>query len=439
MAYIIVGRFLLAPGGEVKENWGVRVEGNRITAVGPNYEISGLTKPGDEIINARRSFIAPGFTNSHVHMYGYLAHGIPVPTVPGGFASFLEDFWWPLVEDRLDHRGIQAATALACLEMLKSGVTSFCDILEAPAAIPGGLRAQAEVVERTGLRGLLSFEATERVGEENGRLGLEENATFARAQAAKDSLVKGILSVHTTFTCSVPFLKRARAIASELGCGLHMHLSESSFEPKVCLERHGTTPVELYDSIGFLGPDVLASQCVQVSPKEIGILVERGVRVSHMPLSNCEVGGGVAPIPDLLKAGATCGLGTDGYINNFFELMRGAFLIHKAHRQDPTVMPARVVWDMATRGGAAAMGLDAGELKPGKLADLIVVDSYLPTPVAQHNAFDQFVLYRNPGDVQHVMIDGKFAVRDGKVLTLDEDEVIAQARKAARRLWKGIE
>ena len=125
-----------------------------------------------------------------------------------------------------------------------------------------------------------------------------------------------------------------------------------------------------------------ASQCVQITPAEIEIIARRGVRVTHMPLSNCEVGGGIAPVPDLVAAGVTVGLGSDGYITDMFEVMRGAFLIHKAHRQDPRVMPANLVWQLATEGGARALGLEkVGRLAPGWQADLQLIDSTLPTPV----------------------------------------------------------
>ena len=117
------------------------------------------------------------------------------------------------------------------------------------------------------------------------------------------------------------------------------------------LKRFGMRPFEYYEWLGVVGPSMLASQCVQVSSAEIGIISRYGVRVTHMPLSNCEVGGGIAPVPELVAAGVTVGLGSDGYITDFFEVMRGAFLIHKAHRQDPRVMPANLVWRLATRVG----------------------------------------------------------------------------------------
>lgn len=434
-----------------RRGWGLHIRDGIIVQVGPNQTLPGQGggaapgvrgqggQAGVRVIDARDKIVIPGFVNTHMHMYGLLSHGITAPAAPSDFYAFLEEFWWPYVEDRLDHGLIRDAAALACVEMIRSGITSFSDILEAPNALPGALEVESEVVEASGLRAILSFEATERKGPENGQLGLEENEAFIRRHnsgGGSTPSVLGMMCVHTTFTCSPRFLAQARGKATELGSGIQLHLSESSYEPRWCRENYGKEPVEFYEQIGFLGEDVLASQCVQLTEAEMDLLARRRVRVSHMPLSNCEVGGGVAPVPDLLARGITVGLGTDGYLNNFFEVMRGAFLIHKAHRQDPSVMPARLVFDLATARGAEALGLaDTGHLEVGKSADVVILRADLPTPLNEDNLFDQLVLYRNPQDIETVIVRGRVLLEEGRVLTLDEERVRARAREAAATLW----
>ena len=167
------------PGQPPKERWGVRVEADQITAVAPNADLR-QAYPEDEVVEASGQTLAPGFVDAHTHLYGVLAHGIPLHKAPSGFWPFLTDFWWPLVEDRLDHEMICAATDLNLAQMLRGGTTSFYDITEAPNALPGCLPAQAEVVRKRGIRGILSFEATERLSHENGQLGLRENLEFIR-------------------------------------------------------------------------------------------------------------------------------------------------------------------------------------------------------------------------------------------------------------------
>ncbi len=446
---LILPDFLIAtPGEPPKQGWGVRVVGDQIAAVAPNAELR-TAYPEDEVVDAAGQTLSPGFVDAHTHLYGVLAHGVPPPPSPplagggerGGW-SFLTDFWWPLVEDRLDHEMICAATDLNLAMMLRGGTTSFYDITEAPNALPGCLQAQAEVVRTRGIRGILSFEATERVSKENGQLGLRENLAFIRAtQSAirnpQSAMVSGFMCYHTTFTCSADFMRQAFEMAAAEGVSVHMHASEGIYEPEHALAHFGGRTFEYYERLGVAGPAMQASQCVQITPAEIAILARRGVRVTHMPLSNCEVGGGIAPVPDLVDAGVTVGLGSDGYITDMFEVMRGAFLIHKAHRQDPRVMPAALVWRLATEGGAQALGLEkVGRLAPGWQADLQLIDSTLPTPVETWNLYDQLLLYRGRRDVRAVMVAGQWRVRDGEVLGVDEAALRARAHAAARKLWK---
>ena len=178
MGILILPDFLIdVPGEPPRAGWGVRVVGGQIDAVGANADLRRLY-PDDEVVDATGQILSPGFVDAHTHLYGVLAHGIPLHKAPSGFWPFLTDFWWPLVEDRLDQEMICAATDLNLAAMLRGGVTSFYDITEAPNAIPGCLAAQAEVVAARGMRGILSFEATERVSKQNGQLGLRENLEF---------------------------------------------------------------------------------------------------------------------------------------------------------------------------------------------------------------------------------------------------------------------
>jgi 5-methylthioadenosine/S-adenosylhomocysteine deaminase len=421
-----------------RQGWGARVEADRISAVGPRDDL--LTQyPHDEVLQADDRVLSPGFVNTHTHLYGVLAHGIPLAKAPEGFWPFLQEFWWPLVEDRIDLPMLKAAAEWQCQLMIRSGVTCFYDCLEAPHSLPGCLAAEEEVVRRHGLRAILSFEATQRVSPENGQLGLQENFDFTRSRPTGD-LVQGLMCFHTSFTCSGDFIQQAFRMAEELGCLVHMHLSEGTYEPEQAVKKYGLRPVPYYDRLGVLGPRMLASQCVQLDPGEISLLAERGARVTHMPLSNCEVGGGIAPVPQLISTGVTLGLGSDSYIDNFFEVMRGAFLIHKANGLDPRLMPAHLVFHLATEGGARTLGLDSvGRIQAGWKADLQLITADFPTPVGAWNLYDQLILYRNPENVRSVMVNGRFLLKDGQLLT-DHDPHARQAlHTQANRLWQAAQ
>lgn len=433
---IIHARYVIAPGQQVLADHAVVLESDAIVAVAP-FDECRKRFPDAEVLDRTDCVVSPGFVNAHMHLYGVLAHGIvpPVPIV--SFKGFLEDYWWPLVENQLDAPMIGAACRYTGIELLESGVTALCDVLEAPMAV-NGLLAEAAVLDKLGLRAVLSTEACERIDWEHGIAGLEENAAFARWCESHPRL-GAMICTHTAFTCSEAFMEEAKAMAKSVGVPLQFHLNESAYEGRWCEARYGVRTCQWYDGFCLLDNDVLAAQGVQLSAKEIAILGDRKVRMVHVPLSNCEVGGGVSPVPELHQAGLVVGLGTDGYVNNFLEVMRGAFLIHKGHRSDPTVMPSRTVWRMATEDGSRVVFGDEsriGRLEAGWKADLAVISlANLPTEATTENLFDQVILFCNPRDVLDVYVDGVPVKQDGRVLVDDKDNAARDVRLQASRLW----
>ena len=414
-----------------------------IDEVGPVAELR-ASHLGDEFVDGAGCVLLPGFVNSHIHLYGVLAHGVPAPaSAPTDFWGFLDDYWWPLVENALDHEMISAAAEWVTAELAASGTTTFFDILEAPNALPDALFAQREAVARRGLRAVLAFEATERMGAANGQAGLSENSRFiedCRRDALPEDRISGAMCIHTVFTCSEPFIRQAFELACERDVFLHAHVNEGVYEGRWCQEHHGMRTLEYYERLGVASPRFQASQCVQLSFREIDIVAGSGVRVSHMPLSNCEVGGGIAPVPELLARDVTIGLGSDGYLNDMFSVMRGAFLVHRAATLNPDAISAAQVLHMATEGSARALGLErVGRLAPGWHADLQLVElegaAGLPTPVEAHNLLDQLILWRNGSHVNRVMVAGDWIVEDGEVIGADMAQLRVRTREQAKRLW----
>ena len=422
------------PSIEPKQNWGVRVYDGKIQSVAPNEELE-IEFSKDEIFLAKDKVLMPGFVNGHMHMYGVLAHGIPMESAPADFWSFLEKFWWPLVEDKIDHEMISSATEWLCSEMLLSGTTTFCDVLEAPLSLPDSLLLEKKIIEKRGLRALLSFEANERSGPQVAQKGIEENIRLIEKNV-EGGLVSGFMSVHTTFTCSDDFLKQAFELAEANNVMFHAHCNEGAYEGDWCEKTFGHRTFEHYEKLGINGPRFLASQCVHLSEREIELISSSGTRCVHMPLSNCEVGGGIAPIPELLEKDVCISLGSDGYINDMFEVMRGAFLIHKARLQDPGTMRADQVFEMATLQGAKALGLEnVGTLEPGFVADLQLIDANFPTPLSEENLIEQVILHRSGNHVDSVMIDGKWKLRNGEILGVDLEKQRESIHRQAKRLW----
>lgn len=434
---LILPQYLIQKAGDPPhKECGVRIVGDKIDIVAANQKLR-KQYPNDLIVDAPNSVLSPGFVNAHTHLYGVLAHGIPQENAPSDFWAFLDEFWWRKVEDALDAEMIVATTNWGCTEMLRSGTTGFYDCLEAPYAIRDALWRQKEIVEKYGMRGILSFEATERVSKANGQLGLQENTKFIDRCQQEDGLIQGMMCFHATFTCSAEFIQQAFALAKERKTLTHFHCNEGIHEPEYALKHFGKRTLEYYDELGVTGEEMLASQCVQLSERERRIIAEKKIKVTHMPLSNCEVGGGIAPVPVLLSKNVTLGLGSDGYINDFFEVMRGAFLIHKANQLDPQVMPAAKVWYLATEGGAQALGMkNVGRLDPGWVADLQLIDAVFSTPASTENLYDQLLLRRNHQHVQDVMVAGKWRLRNGIVLDADLDKMRARLHENANRMWQ---
>ena len=434
---VVLGQILVQGAGVAPvADSGLVIQGTRVVEAGRNADLF-ARYPDARLVDRRQSILVPGFVNAHDHMYGVLSHGMPIHNPPATLWPFLNDYWWPCVEDGLSHENIRAATEWACFEMANSGFTTFYDCLEGTLAIPGALEVEAGVVQRRGVRGVLSFEATERRSKENGQSGLTENADFIRKWNRRDSLIRGLMCFHTTFTCSRAFIEQAVGMARDLGTRVHMHTSEGTFEPEWCLRTYGKRTIEVYDAWGVLGPHTLASQCVQILPNEIRLLADAGAGVTHMPLSNCEVGAGFAPVPEMLASRITVGLGTDGYINDPFQVMRAALLVPKARLLDANATTAQTVFRMASEDGARVLGLaDVGRLEPGWAADLVVLRADLPTRAAAHNVFDQIILWRNPADVSDVMVAGRWLKSEGKVLGANQEDLRARCQEAADRLWE---
>ena len=441
---------------DIRRDAAVLVDAGRIVdvvdAAGLAAAREGAVRSGGvlELEDLGASILMPGLVNAHMHQYGVLSHGIPQAKGVTDFDSFLRLWWWPDVEDRVRAEQVLATTEWTMAEQLRSGVTSFCDILEAPYCEPDTLVAQGEAIERAGMRAVVSLESSERAGAEVGEACLAQNVracerfaptggSFGDDVTAAAGLVRGAICTHTTFTCPEAMIARAAELAREQGALLQFHLCESRYEGDWARKHLGVSPVDVYERAGALGPATLAAQCVKLTAGEIATLAAHGVQAAHPPISNCEVGGGIAPVPDLVAAGMEPGLGTDGYVNDMFQVMREACLIHKAARETTSTMPAGLVFRMATEWGARAMGLGGvGILRPGQAADMVAYADAQPTPVTEGNVLDQLVVFGDSHHVSDVWVAGRRLMEHGELTTIDEERARDRMRSCAKRFWEGM-
>ena len=366
------------------------IEGNRIKAIGVPSD-----KDASQVIEADGKAILPAFYNTHTHAAMNLLRGY-ADDMP--LQEWLTEWIWPF-EDKMTAEDVEKGTALAAEEMIKGGTVFFNDMYFAPERI-------ADVVARTGIRSAIGIT----VMDNHSLAEREVKAKFIRDW--KDTTGRMMLTVapHAIYTVGTERLKEAALQARENGLKLHIHVSETAQEVKDCIAAHGMTPVRYLDSIGFLGPDVIAAHCVHVDAEEWDILAERGVTVSHCPCSNMKLGSGRFPYELAIKSGVRITLGTDGASSNnnldMREEMKFAALLAKVDG-DPSILPASMVFKWATENGAEAFGIDAGVIEEGKIADCILLNLNDVQMRPLHNLISNWVYSAQSSSVDAVICNGK--------------------------------
>ncbi len=426
--YIIRGGYLLTmdDDAQVINDGAVAVTGTDIAAAG-SYSAISKEFTSDRVIGSQDMAVFPGLINTHNHAAMVYFRGI-ADDLP--LMEWLEKYIWPAEMKWPTSEVVRDALVLCCLGAAKAGVTTYTDMyLYQDVA--------AQKAEQIGIRGVLCSGVIDFPWRDYAQ---SSEDYFARAEKhitkwKGNELITPGIAPHATFTCSPDNYMRAREIADKYDVPLHTHLAETQFEAAQCRERYGKTPVEHLDSIGFLTGRVSAAHCVWLTDREIEILADRKVGVSHCIESNLKLASGIAPVPAMLKAGIRVSLGTDGAASNndlsILGEMSTAAKVHKGSSLDATVIDSRTALAMATKNGADMMGLGSstGTITPGKKADIVMarIDSPHMTPV--YDMFSHITYCLRPSDIDTVMVNGKVLVENGSALTINEGEVIAKARE----------
>jgi 5-methylthioadenosine/S-adenosylhomocysteine deaminase len=401
----------------------VVIEDGRIKEIGKETK-----ERAETVIDAKHSVVMPGLVNTHTHAAMSLLRGYADDMQ---LAEWLGEHIWP-AEAQLKAEDVYKGSLLACLEMIKSGTTSFADMYFF-------MDETAKAVELSGLRASLSHGLIELWNKEKGEVDLKEGRRFVRAwQGAAEGRITTMYGPHAPNTCSEEFLAKVKEEASRDGAGIHIHLLETETELNEMKEKYGKCSVHLLEDLGFLGPDVLAAHCVWVSDGDIDILSKRGVNVSHNVISNMKLASGIAPVQKMLDKGVNVSFGTDGCASNnnldLFEEMKTAAILQKVSTSSPTTLPARKVLEMGTVNGAKALNTETGMLKVGKKADLIILDMNKPHLTPCFDVRSHLVYSAKGSDIRTTIVDGKVLMDNYRVLVLDEEKVMEEAKKAAEDL-----
>jgi 5-methylthioadenosine/S-adenosylhomocysteine deaminase len=396
------------------------IVGNLIEEIGVGEAPAGHY---DQRLNGHDQMALPGFTNAHTHaamtfLRGY-ADDLPL-------MEWLENKIWPL-EAKLTGEDVYWGTMLAIVEMLKSGTTCFADMYFFMDEV-------ARAVEKSGMRAVLA-RGMVGLGPENEKAITDSRELVGKWNGKANGRIKFILGPHAPYTCPPDYLRRVMELAEELKVGVHIHVAETAGEFADINHIYGKTPVAHLESLGLFEHQVLAAHCVHLSEQDIEILVKHRVGVVHNPESNMKLASGIAPVPEMLKAGIPVALGTDGASSNnnldMLQEMRTCALLHKVNSLDPTVIPAYQALQMATVNGPKALGLDAeiGQIKAGMKADIILISTDKAHFIPCYDIVANLVYSGQASDVNTVIIDGNIIMQDRVIKTIDEKEVLAQAKR----------
>ncbi len=447
---------------DVIENGSIVIDGNKLVYVGPTQWMP--TGPFDKTIEGDHHIAMPGMVNAHCHSPANLVRGM-LPSKP---LEIWRSYYRASLRDMRDE-DFYASALLGGMEMLKNGATTVLDHFFGNQACRFmGVGAAIQAMRDLGLRHVISLtlsdknyeetiplgETAPRVTEEIKRMsGSEAKATEAWLDDCEefidtfhdpDKLTTCCPGPSAVQRCSDELLQRAADIARKRKLPLHLHLAETKAQAVMGKRLYGTSLLQHLASLGVLGPNLSLAHSVWIEPPDIELFAKSGATPVHNPASNLRIGSGLAPVRELLAAGVDVALGTDGAASNdgqnMFDALRLVALIHNQAGTDFNhwVSPSQAL-AMATRNGARAFGLAAGELSPGKVADLVLLrrDTLAFTPL--NDVMSQLVFCENGSSVDTVIVNGEVVVEDGRLKKLDEKEVLTLATKARERLNPAIE
>jgi 5-methylthioadenosine/S-adenosylhomocysteine deaminase len=416
------------------DNAGIAVNASSIIDIGKKEEIIKKYQ-SKKTIDAHDALIMPGFVNTHTHAAMTCFRGIADDLE---LMDWLNNYIFPAEAKNVNPHLAYWGSLLACAEMIKSGTTTFCDMYifedeTARAAKEAGMRCLIGEV-------LFDFPSP------SCKIP-EEGLAYTRMLAEKwqdDPLINIIVEPHALYTCSPALFEDAKKIADDYHLMLGVHLLENQSELRQLQNKFGKSAVSFLEETGCLNERLLAFHCVDFSEEDIKLFADHGCKVSHNPASNMKLASGVAPVPEMIKAGITVGLGTDGCAsNNTLDMIREmstAAKLHKVARLDPTVMDAQTVVRMATLNGARALGMShvTGSLEVGKKADIIILDLNKPHLTPIYNQYSHLVYAAGGADVDCVIINGQVVMEGRRLLTLNEKEIMNEVRKIAVKIKKSM-
>jgi 5-methylthioadenosine/S-adenosylhomocysteine deaminase len=390
-------------------------------------EVGGEKQEADIEIDGKNKAAIPGLVNTHTHAAMTLLRSYADDLA---LQEWLKTKIWPM-EANLTKDDIFWGTKLACLEMIKSGTTIFNDMYYST-------EIAAKAVSEMGIRGVLSEVFFDMFDKEKGDRGIAKvKKGIEVLKSYNDGRIIPALGPHAIYTVSEEKLHWTKEFAEKHGLLIHLHLAETESENNDLIEKKGMRPVPFLEKMGFLCENLLLAHCVWLDKNDMEILARHKAKIAHNPVSNMKLTvGAMLNYSDLKAAGCTISLGTDGCASNnnldMFESMKFAAIGQKMFSSDPTALSAIEAFEMATREGALALGVNSGEITSGKLADILLLDLKSPSFTPNHNLISNIVYSANGSCVDTTICDGKILMQGGKVE--GEEDILNKAQQRAFEL-----
>ena len=434
---IVTARYVVTMDAQqqVIEDGAVAIRGERIQAVGKRADIDKRYSAAQRI-DKGEAIVMPGLINTHAHAAMSLFRGIADDM---NLQDWLTKFIFPAEKKNISAEFVRWGTRLACLEMLRGGITTYTDMYYFEDMV-------AATTREAGMRGVLGETV----------IGFPVNDAPTPAAAMKlaegfirnyhhDSLITAAIAPHAPYTNSDETLKSCRTLALRYNAPILIHLSETKKENDDSLRDHKMTPTQRLDSLGFFRGRTIAAHGVWLTDSDIEILKKNNTGVAHCPSSNMKLASGAAPVVKMLERGLNVGLGTDGPAgsNNDFDLfeeMDLAAKLQKLTTKDPRALPAKTAVAMATIMGAKVLGMEKeiGSLEPGKRADVISVRVDRAHALPMYDVYSELVYALKSSDVTDVVVNGRIVVKDAKCLTIDAATTLAKAREYGLKIAQSV-
>lgn len=399
------------------------IEENKIKKIGKNLDLS-----ADEVLDGENKLLTPGFVNAHTHLgMSYFRNYADDLAL----MDWLENEIWP-IEAKLNAEDIYWSSMLSIIENIKSGVTSFCDMYYE-------MHRVGDAAIEAGIRGVLTRGMTDVDGKGEEKLQ-EFDDLYNNYHEKSNGRIKVVPAPHAIYTCSGEFLKEiAKRSIERYDSLIHIHLSETLTEVENSKKEYGMTPIEYVNSLGLLDSQTIAAHCVHITDEEIELVKDKKFFPVYNPSSNLKLASGFTPVDKLLKNNITMALGTDGDSSNnnqdFVEEMHIGGIVNKAVTMNEKAVPAIEILKMATINGAKALGFEKlGLVKENYLADLTIFDLNSNSFTPRNNLISALVYSANSSDVESVICDGKFIMKNRQIVNVDEEKI----RQVVNERWEDI-